>query len=270
LNRVLITSKTPFGSSAITDGLSGTSVTQSGGSTVLKFSRALAVSANSAGVSINANNVQFVWAVGPGNTFPSQHTTTFRAVATAVNLAAAGSAGNFIDSNNKIAHGSFMLIGWGILLPSAMLVSRYFRGWKGDGSWYKLYVSLECAGLFALTVGFLIAVGGIATNFATSHAKLGLALFLLVWLQPLGACFRPKDSSDKHATWNIIHGVIGYILLFIAMVNIFLGITWLNPTGTNKTAFLGVYIFVWLLTLLTIFIFEVKRFKNRKSGETNV
>lgn len=101
------------------------------------------------------------------------------------------SAASKLQKKSKI-HGSFQILGWGLLLPVGAMVARYARGF--DPAWFYIHVTFQI-------LGFACIVAGVATGIELAkdlkpdhlqtHRGLGLFLFFLAILQVLycKSCF---------------------------------------------------------------------------------
>jgi len=254
---------------AATQDLTGTSVTTNGGTTTLVFTRPIAANGDT-GESIAltpASSQNYVFASGPATTF-SQHSTTANGLAV-VNLnsgTAFGATSSTAFTPWRLTHGAFMLISFGMMIPIGMFVSRYLRG-KFD-NWFKLHIWIQYTALGIFFIGFWIAVGGCASEqlpYNTPHQQLGVALFLLVIAQPINGYFRPQSDGGKISMrhWRLFHYWYGRALIFLGVIQIFMGIVSLDPTGTASSykGFMAVYILWFLGAIGFIGYMEFKRYK---------
>lgn len=149
--------------------------------------------------------------------------------------------------NKRLAHGSMMLIGWGILLPNGMLFARYFKEHPPKGFWFKIHKYCQPAGLLFALTGWIIALVNFDvfqdrdTRFV--HGLVGSVVMALGLLQPLNAYFRPHlphNEGDPKTTirviWEHYHRGAGWTCFFLAILVIVLGTTML-PQPSDQRAF---------------------------------
>ena len=149
------------------------------------------------------------------------------------------------------AHGVFMFAAWGVLAPLGVLAARYGKRLQPAGAaakppsappalWFVLHRAVQAVALAASLAGFCIAVAaawGSAAHFASPHAALGLAVFVLGGLQALNAAARPPPDEPgqpprcARAAWRAVHMSGGLTLLVCGAVNVFLGLA-LYGAGT--------------------------------------
>lgn len=190
------------------------------------------------------------------------------------------------------AHGSLMLIGWGLLLPSGAIFARFFKH-RPNSLWFKIHRALQLFGLTVALTGWIIAlknfdVFSLKGHNYYRHGVLGTTTMALGILQPLNAFIRPHpapeggvDKKTKlRAIWEIIHKCFGYTALLLAVVTIAYGTT-LVPKEEDQVAFqiaYGVGVGGLLLLLLVVLFLDKKKyvkiieeddtyFDGKKSGE---
>lgn len=134
------------------------------------------------------------------------------------------------------AHGTCMLLGWGLLLPSGVIAAKTLRH-KGP-VWFKLHRGVQVTGLLLATIGWIIALsrfnvfiaGG--AKLSLIHGSLGMVVMSLGLLQPLNAFFRPHPSKPedsagmktKRRGWEILHKGSGYLAVLLGLITVGLGI----------------------------------------------
>ncbi|KAL8505525.1 hypothetical protein ACS0TY_016682 [Phlomoides rotata] len=153
----------------------------------------------------------------------------------------------------RLVHGIMNIVGWGTLLPAGVIVARYFN---------KYPMQLERSFIFhatCQTVGYIIgslgwALGiwlGITSKYYSFHTHyvLGIIIFTFTTIQMLALRLR-LHKNDKHRMyWNMYHHFLGYILLVLIWVNIFVGIRILKPGRDWKWGYVGVLGFSGLVAL---------------------
>lgn len=151
----------------------------------------------------------------------------------------------------KRSHGALAIFGWGVLLPIGALVARYCKRW--DPLWYYLHVSIQLIGFI---IGLAAVVAGISlydqlhTDIST-HRGLGIFIFVLGILQVIAFFLRPDTDSKIRRYWNWYHHWSGRLVLFLAVVNIFLGIH-AADAGTSWKVVYGINLAVLLLATIIL------------------
>ncbi|KAF9601064.1 hypothetical protein IFM89_015990 [Coptis chinensis] len=177
------------------------------------------------------------------------------------------SAGTLIYSFNSIDlkknHGVLAITGFGVLLPAGAIVARYLR--HRDPLWIYLHASIQFIGF---VVGLSTVVAGKVLYERTHvmlpvHRDIGLFIVALCILQTMAFFLRPDKDAKIRRCWNLYHNWLGRLVLFLAALNILLGI---EVGGSGSTWKIG-YGFILAINLLTVIICEVL-LRRKKSEET--
>jgi len=175
-----------------------------------------------------------------------------------------------------IAHGSLMMLGWGVLIPCGVIIAALMR--QRDPLWFKIHRIVQSVGLVVTLIAFIIAVsvfnvftaGSQSANLA--HGCIGIVVMIIGVLQPLNALLRPhlpeagEAKSTKRKVWEIYHKGGGYLAVLLAVINIILGTT-LTPWRDNMLIgyFVGGGIIIIGLVVYTIY--DKKTFQEKDSAE---
>ncbi|KAG0591667.1 hypothetical protein M758_1G227900 [Ceratodon purpureus] len=123
------------------------------------------------------------------------------------------------------AHGALQVFGWGVLLPIGAMVARYAREY--DPAWFYIHITFQITGFIFIIAGVATGVN-LAKSFSTpgltGHKGLGIFLFTLAILQVLAVVLRPKKDANIRKYWNWYHWWVGRLALFLAVINIFVGL----------------------------------------------
>lgn len=159
-----------------------------------------------------------------------------------------------------LIHGSIMLLGWGLLLPSGVIIALLGRH-RPNGLWFSIHSILQPSALLLVIIAWWIALANFsaltATGLNRAHAVCGMITMCLGLLQPINALFRPhivegERKSCMRLVWEIIHKGIGYVILGLASATIVMG-TRITPVKEDGNNFLIAYIvFVSMLVFLII------------------
>ncbi|RRT79761.1 hypothetical protein B296_00009761 [Ensete ventricosum] len=164
----------------------------------------------------------------------------------------------------KRNHGALAILGWGVLLPVGAVVARYCRIW--DPMWYYLHVIVQFAGFLA---GFAGVVAGIALrgrlhSDVTLHRGLGIFILVLGILQVTAFFVRPGKGSKIRKHWNWYHHWVGSLVVFLAVINIALGIQ-VGEAGNSWKVGYGI---ILAIILIAIALLESMRWWSRLSEKT--
>ncbi|KAG6423838.1 hypothetical protein SASPL_114242 [Salvia splendens] len=147
-------------------------------------------------------------------------------------------------SRLRIVHGIVNIVGWGTLLPSGVIVSRYMRIFPVPRkNWYDIHVTCQTSGYIIGSAGWALGLwlGKASHNYKFNiHNTVGLLIFIFATIQMLAWRLRPHPSDGYRMYWNMYHHFLGYSILALVFFNIFLGIKILEPEHVWKWAYIGV------------------------------
>mmetsp|Transcript_4342 Transcript_4342/g.6093 ORF Transcript_4342/g.6093 Transcript_4342/m.6093 type:complete len:198 (-) Transcript_4342:52-645(-) len=132
----------------------------------------------------------------------------------------------FLDNLNEYQyHGVFMALAWLVIVPLAIISSRYTRCFVG---WFYLHATLQIAALGVTIYSFYLALklpSVQGEHFSSTHGQLGLAILTIMTLQILYALFRPsfdKEAGKSHRRvfWESNHKIVGFLLMLLAFYNV--------------------------------------------------
>ena len=77
---------------------------------------------------------------------------------TPINPCATASSSNALSATQQLvlAHGSLMLVSWGVILPMGVLAAHFLR--HRDPTWFKAHRAMQTIGLLCALGGFIIAI----------------------------------------------------------------------------------------------------------------
>lgn len=164
-----------------------------------------------------------------------------------------------------------------MLFPSSLACARFLRP-RGGKLFLVAHASLNVAGLVFLSAGLAMANQYVQAqpdfhttgHYAGPHQKMGLALYILVWLQAAGGALRPHPPADgaspskTRALWERVHRPSGALLQCLGLVTAFAGIVRVGQEpGVSKggVAAGGVFWVLWIAGLGALFVHLEKKRK---------
>lgn len=123
------------------------------------------------------------------------------------------------------AHAWLATIGWGVLVPSGIVMARSFK--DRAPLWFHLHRAIQSLGFVmgtvALGLGFAAAEGWQATGKAAVHRNLGVACTVLAFAQFSAIVFRPAKGQRLRRAWELSHAWVGRAAAAVAIANIYYG-----------------------------------------------
>lgn len=222
---------------AQTVALAGFSCTEASSVTTLRFRRPLYVT-NGYSISLDGNT-KVIWAYGESDSL-SQHSRDDRGKAL-MNFAT-GEASVVKEEDYVLQHSVMMWFGICFFYFFGILSSRFARNLDGEflnkPLWFWGHVCCQLLGFMFMAIGFWLGykqvdqvsdVKHYDESSSGRHGQLGCAIFTFGVIQVVGGLVRPhrKDVGDQllvRVIWEYGHKGLGWLILFLGMINVFLGI----------------------------------------------
>ncbi|XP_028404492.1 ferric-chelate reductase 1-like isoform X2 [Dendronephthya gigantea] len=174
----------------------------------------------------------------------------------------------------KKVHGSLMTVVWILLASSGLFFARYTRqNWPdtellGTKVWFQFHrvlMAVVVLGTIASIVIIFVDLDGFTEHEGTvkTHAIIGLVVFLLAVLQPIGALLRPHPGTPKRPYFNFFHRSLGVSAFVMSVVTIILGLDFFKKDEAYYTV-IGYAVFL----AFVIVIMEISKFLYDRAQET--
>lgn len=147
-----------------------------------------------------------------------------------------------------IAHGVCMALAFAFCFPLGAMVPRFSP--LSTARAVATHRAVQLTGALLATAGFGVAVAmttEYVAHFSTTHARVGLALFVIMWLQVLLGLLRPHKpeapelASTPRRVWQAAHVTLGLTTIGLA--------TWQPFTGIALAIDASQMYFAWFLLL---------------------
>lgn len=216
---------------------------------------------SSSSIPFNVKNPYYVQlAYGPLSNGAVRRHTTRSITDNTINLRSVG----VVSSSSTLPvlirlHGSLMTLAWLCLVSIAMVIARYHKEtWRDETIcnvkvWFALHRALMVSALSLATIGMIsifVHVKGWRAD--SPHQYLGVIANILMFLQPLGALFRPAPDHPKRIFFNVMHFLGGNVAHTLAIFALFFVLS-LSSVTLSKVyiwtlaVFLAVYISTHLI-----------------------
>ncbi|KNC77941.1 hypothetical protein SARC_09615 [Sphaeroforma arctica JP610] len=170
------------------------------------------------------------------------------------------------------SHGIMMALAWMLFVPLAISASALrpaytqVLGPNKSMWWFHSHRLFNTLAILLATAAFVVAFWLSTEDFVNTHQKLGLAVMIIMWLQPLNAFIRPhiRANGEKRSTlrilWEVLHRALGYGAVSMAIVNVYLGLDEAFADDWLYIAF-GVYVGVFVATFLAMYAYYLFFYK---------
>ncbi|CAA0816118.1 Cytochrome b561/ferric reductase transmembrane protein family [Striga hermonthica] len=74
------------------------------------------------------------------------------------------------------------------------------------------------------TAGAIMSIKFFDNSFKNDHQKIGLAFYIIMWLQALLGIFRPQRGGKGRSIWFLFHWLVGIAVSLLGIINIYTGL----------------------------------------------
>lgn len=126
-------------------------------------------------------------------------------------------------------HGWLMWLGMGLLMPVAIVLVRFSSQARARGDLKTVrtlvytHICIQVVAVLAVICSAVVAIVKFDNNFHYTHERLGLALWILVWLAPLIGFIRPDHGVRSRPAWYAAHWLFGTAGVLLGFYNIYTG-----------------------------------------------
>ncbi|KAK4342208.1 hypothetical protein RND71_038024 [Anisodus tanguticus] len=168
-----------------------------------------------------------------------------------------------------ILHGFLLWASMGFLMPIAMLVIRMSNK-EENGRRLKMIVyahaALQVLSVLLVAVATIMSVINFENFFDNTHQRLGLALYVAIWLPFIAGIFRPDKGSKNRGVWYAFHWLIGVTVTLLGIVNVYIGLQAYNTKTMISTSIWNWLFSVEVAVIAFIYLFQEKWHYIKQSG----
>ncbi|WP_198929052.1 MULTISPECIES: cytochrome b561 domain-containing protein [Rhizobium] len=169
-------------------------------------------------------------------------------------------------------HARFMVIGWTILLPSGMLIARFFKvtsrqAWPtvlDNKFWWKCHIRLQSAGLVFVFLGLAMVYrhGKGISSLAMMHHLCGWFVIVMGIIQLISGLLRGSkggptsanmrgdhyDMTPRRVLFEYVHKILGWIAMAVAAF-----VTGAGLVLVDAPRWMMIVIALWWIAYLLVF-----------------
>ncbi|KAG6661690.1 hypothetical protein CIPAW_03G192200 [Carya illinoinensis] len=115
----------------------------------------------------------------------------------------------------------------GFLMPVGILIIRMSnREESGRRLRILFYVHaiLQILVVLLATAGAVLSIKNFNNSFNNYHQRIGVALYGIIWLQPLVGVVRPQRGSKGRSVWFFVHWLLGTAVSLLGILNVYSGL----------------------------------------------
>ncbi|KAL1562839.1 hypothetical protein AAHA92_05369 [Salvia divinorum] len=141
-------------------------------------------------------------------------------------------------------HGILLWASVGLLMPAAILV-----------------VSVLLASAAAV-----MSLKYFDNSFNNDHQRIGLAFYVIMWLQALAGICRPHRGSKSRNIWFIFHWLVGIVVSLLGVINIYTGLEAYHKRSSKNVRIWTILFTVQVSLTLSVYLLQEKWPYIRKQG----
>ncbi|KAJ0232897.1 Cytochrome b561 domain-containing protein [Hirschfeldia incana] len=155
-------------------------------------------------------------------------------------------------------HGILLWASMGFLMPMGILFIRMANkaneNRRNVKVFFYLHVIFQILAVVLATIGAIMSLRTLENSFNNNHQRLGLALYVAMWLQFLTGIFRPSRGSKRRLKWFLLHWILGTIVSVVGIINVYTGIrAYQKKTSSSRDSSIWTILFTAQLSCLVLF-----------------
>ncbi|KAL5054706.1 hypothetical protein RYX36_035388 [Vicia faba] len=173
-------------------------------------------------------------------------------------------------SSDIALHGFILWGSMGFLMPLGILAIRGSNkaepGSRKSRILFYLHVAFQMLSVVLATVGAAMSLKKFENSFDNNHQRLGLALYGAILLQAFIGFFRPQRGKKVRSYWYLVHWILGTIVSFVGIINIYTGLIAYHKRTLKSTMFWSIVFTVEVTFIGLIYLFQDKMEYTKKQG----
>ncbi|KAL0328965.1 UNVERIFIED_CONTAM: Urease accessory protein G [Sesamum calycinum] len=89
---------------------------------------------------------------------------------------------------------------------------------------FYVHAVVQVLSILLVTVGAVLSIRKFENAFDNSHQRIGLALYIAIYLQVLTGFRRPKRGSRTRRAWYFSHWILGTTVCLVGILNVYTGL----------------------------------------------
>ncbi|KAL9662939.1 hypothetical protein QQ045_027774 [Rhodiola kirilowii] len=137
-----------------------------------------------------------------------------------------------------ILHGFLLWASVGFLTPVGILIIRMSSKLESGRKLkilYYLHAVIQISSTVIITAAAALSIKNLDNSFTNFHQRMGLSLYVAVWLQLLAGFFRPKRGTKGRSLWFFTHWALGTFVSLLGIINIYSGLQAYHKRASNSS-----------------------------------
>lgn len=167
-------------------------------------------------------------------------------------------------NDEVILHGVILWASMGVFMPVGILVIRLSnsRTRKSCGTRVKvlvyLHIILQILSVLLSTAAAVLSIKNFENSFSNIHQKVGLSLYLAIWIQTLLGYSRPQRGVRSRCRWYVTHWILGTTIAIVGIINIYTGLQAYEKKTSTEVRLWKILFTVQIAFLVFLYLFQEK------------
>ncbi|WOK93538.1 cytochrome b561 domain-containing protein [Canna indica] len=135
------------------------------------------------------------------------------------------------------------------------MAASLYPSTSASGEKHKLS-QLKIIAILMTTAAAVLSLMNFENSFNNTHQRIGLALYALIWIQPLTAFSRPPRGNEMRSIWYFVHWFFGIGICVLGIANIYVGLHVYHQRSSRSVSLWSVLFTVEISIIAFIFLFQ--------------
>uniref|UniRef100_A0A5B6YRS3 Cytochrome b561 domain-containing protein n=1 Tax=Davidia involucrata TaxID=16924 RepID=A0A5B6YRS3_DAVIN len=174
-----------------------------------------------------------------------------------------------VSPHDITVHGLLLWASMGFLMPVGILTIRISNR-EGSGRRLKLlfyfHAVLQVLSVLLVTAGAVLSVKNFENSFNNHHQRIGLALYVAIWVQALIGFRRPRRGRKGRSVWYFVHWLLGTTISLVGILNIYSGLKAYQKRTSRSIGFWTILFTAQVSFMAFFYLFQDKWEYMQKQG----
>ncbi|XP_042063037.1 cytochrome b561 domain-containing protein At4g18260-like [Salvia splendens] len=166
-------------------------------------------------------------------------------------------------------HGFLLWASVGLLMPAAILVKRMSNREESGKRLriiFYIHAITQVVSVLLASAAAVMSLKYFDNSFNNDHQRIGLAFYVIMWLQALAGICRPHRGSKSRNIWFIFHWLVGIIVSLLGVINIYTGLEAYHKRSLKNVSIWTILFTVQVSLTLFVYLLQEKWHYIRKQG----
>ncbi|KAL1562838.1 cytochrome b561 domain-containing protein-like protein [Salvia divinorum] len=166
-------------------------------------------------------------------------------------------------------HGILLWASVGLLMPAAILVKRMSNREESGKRLriiFYIHAITQVVSVLLASAAAVMSLKYFDNSFNNDHQRIGLAFYVIMWLQALAGICRPHRGSKSRNIWFIFHWLVGIVVSLLGVINIYTGLEAYHKRSSKNVRIWTILFTVQVSLTLSVYLLQEKWPYIRKQG----